>query len=133
MKTKVCTRCDKEKDIEEFLFRNKDKGTRHSACSECYKDIRKESYERTKQTTLNRNKRNTEKKKEWFNDYKANLSCEKCGEDHPACLEFHHLNPTTKDKNVAEMINTYSQKKIQEEIDKCSVLCANCHRKEHYK
>lgn len=68
----------------------------------------------------------------WFREYKTNLKCNRCPEDHPACLEFHHKNGD-KDLEIAYMVNQgYSKKRILKEIEKCEVLCANCHRKEHH-
>ena len=65
-------------------------------------------------------------------DYKATLAC-KCGETHPACLEFHHRDPATKKFNVAHgAASSKAWATIQAEIEKCDVLCANCHRKEHF-
>ena len=62
------------------------------------------------------------------------LKCEMCGENHPACLDFHHKDKKDKSFNVAIMASSgYSIEKIKEEIAKCIVLCSNCHRKEHYK
>jgi hypothetical protein len=69
----------------------------------------------------------------WFRAYKEKLGCEICGENHPACLEFHHLDPSLKKFAVSARRNRPSLKKLQEEIAKCQALCANCHRKEHYK
>jgi predicted DNA-binding protein YlxM (UPF0122 family) len=70
----------------------------------------------------------------WFKEIKRQLRCEKCGEDHPACLEFHHLNPSEKKINLSEAvaIKGWSKNKILDEIDKCVVLCSNCHRKLHW-
>ena len=69
----------------------------------------------------------------WYAAYKKQFSCVRCGESHPACLHFHHLNPEEKRIEVARMAKTnYSKKAILDEMDKCVVLCANCHRKEHY-
>ena len=62
------------------------------------------------------------------------MKCVKCGENHPACLEFHHNDPNKKEYNVSKIVNsTYSIKTILKEIKKCTVLCSNCHRKEHFK
>lgn len=69
----------------------------------------------------------------WFRKYKETLSCEVCGENHPACLEFHHIDPSQKKFSVSARRDRPSLKQLQEEIAKCRVLCANCHRKEHYK
>ena len=57
--------------------------------------------------------------------------CEECGETHPAALDFHHLEPETKSFNIAAGA-TRSLESIKKELSKCVLLCANCHRKEHY-
>ena len=63
---------------------------------------------------------------------KENSSCEVCGEAEPVCLDFHHRNPTEKSFVIGEaVLSLVSIKTLQKEIDKCAVLCANCHRKVH--
>lgn len=62
---------------------------------------------------------------------KERLCCVKCGEDHPKCLDFHHKPGTIKIKSVSQMSrNGCSLERVKEEIEKCEVLCSNCHRKE---
>lgn len=68
----------------------------------------------------------------WFVEFKKTLSCAVCGENHPACLDFHHLNPAEKKLAVSRRQHRPSLKALTEEIAKCKVLCANCHRKEHW-
>lgn len=46
-------------------------------------------------------------------------------------LEFHHLASDKKDFGISEKGYTRSWKKIIEELDKCILLCANCHREVH--
>lgn len=59
------------------------------------------------------------------------MKCSRCPENHPACLDFHHICGN-KTKNVAKMVTEkLSMKTIMQEIAKCIVLCSNCHRKEH--
>lgn len=68
----------------------------------------------------------------WFREYKATLSCIKCGESHPATLDFHHRDPNEKEIGVAQyMRKGWGKNRIMEEVAKCDVLCANCHRKLH--
>lgn len=57
--------------------------------------------------------------------------CIKCGENDPACLDFHHRNPKQKDQPIARMRH-YSEERLKTEIAKCDVLCSNCHRKLHF-
>lgn len=62
--------------------------------------------------------------------YKMNTSgCKRCGfRKHPRALQFHHTNPDEKTMGVSRMIqNSFSWDRILEEIDKCEILCANCH------
>jgi DNA-directed RNA polymerase subunit M/transcription elongation factor TFIIS len=77
--------------------------------------------------------RNRDRKiEEWLKQYKLTLSCKSCGESHPACLEFHHINPKEKKFTIGRQERRISLRSLQEEIAKCRVLCANCHRKEHW-
>lgn len=63
-------------------------------------------------------------------EYKGG-KCEKCGYDKCiSALEFHHLDPTQKDFNPSINMNM-AWDKIQNEIDKCILVCANCHREIH--
>jgi len=63
--------------------------------------------------------------------YRALRGCSKCGYNKcTRALEYHHLG--SKDGNVSRMISQgCGVKRIKEEIRKCVVLCANCHRELH--
>lgn len=56
--------------------------------------------------------------------------CLDCGETHPACLEFHHRNPGDKEFTIGSAANK-SWEVLQPELDKCDLLCSNCHQKRH--
>jgi 5-methylcytosine-specific restriction endonuclease McrA len=58
--------------------------------------------------------------------------CEICGYHHCIeALEFHHANSSNKDFSISEKGYTRSWAKVKEELDKCMLLCANCHREIH--
>ncbi|MFA6350451.1 MAG: hypothetical protein WCY12_05975 [Candidatus Omnitrophota bacterium] len=64
-------------------------------------------------------------------EYKGG-KCEKCG--YVVCfdaLEFHHINSSGKDFSISEKGYTRSWVRVKEELDKCMLLCANCHRELH--
>ena len=64
-------------------------------------------------------------------EYKGK-KCQRCGYDRCLeALEFHHLDPTQKDFNISSKGYTRSWKRVQEELEKCVMLCANCHREVH--
>ena len=77
--------------------------------------------------------------KAWFAEFKSTQECARCGESHPACLEFHHVDPKGEvDKSMRKYaaISTLVSgargiDTIKRELRKCQVLCANCHRKHH--
>jgi len=76
------------------------------------------------------NKRRTKVKQRAI-EYKG-AKCYSCGFDkYPSALDFHHLDPTKKDFNIS---GNHSRKweVIQEELDKCVMLCSNCHRALHF-
>lgn len=60
---------------------------------------------------------------------KIDSGCERCGyDDNPAALEYHHTNKENKFMDVSTMITQgYSTDRIKSELDKCVVLCSNCH------
>ena len=77
----------------------------------------------------NKNRRN--KIREYVNERKE--KCLVCGESEKCCLDFHHIEPAEKSFNIRELIKKRtSLLVIQKEIDKCCVLCSNCHRTVHY-
>lgn len=56
--------------------------------------------------------------------------CSYCGlEDEPQLYDFHHLDPTTKNFNIADSSTTRSKQSYANEAKKCIMLCANCHRR----
>lgn len=70
--------------------------------------------------------------RKWIDEYKKNLKCTACPENHPATLDFHHKHD--KKFAIAHIVaNGYSPERIEKEISKCIILCSNCHRKLHYK
>lgn len=64
----------------------------------------------------------------WLQEYKSKLKCEKCGNNHPAVLTFHHTNPKEKEIELGQAAhNGWSIKRMLKEITKCQCLCFNCH------
>lgn len=65
-------------------------------------------------------------------EYKGG-KCEHClAEYHPAVFEFHHRDPTAKEFEIARYLH-YPLETVLPEVDKCLLLCANCHRIVHYR
>lgn len=81
----------------------------------------------------NERKRRAEGRK-WLNDLKVSRGCKRCQyRQHPAALDFHHRDGEKKEFSLAEAFNGgYGMARILAEIEKCDVLCANCHRIDTY-
>jgi hypothetical protein len=75
----------------------------------------------------------TAERRRWIYEYKRSADgCRRCGETDPACLVFHH-HSGEKSETIASLVgDAYPKEKIRSEIKKCVLLCANCHRKEHF-
>lgn len=89
-------------------------------------------YEKNKEKRRKYNDEQKERTKKFILEYKSSHPC-KCGEDDPACLVFHHCNPKQKEEtiNVAARLG-WSIGRLTKEIEKCEVMCANCHMKLHF-
>jgi transcription elongation factor Elf1 len=60
--------------------------------------------------------------------------CQICGYDKcMGALDFHHLDPSKKDENIGRAIIQWKWERVKPELDKCILLCSNCHREIHYK
>lgn len=71
--------------------------------------------------------------RQWANERKQATGCSRCDETEPASLDFHHTEATRKEMAIGEMItHGYGKEKLRDEMEHCEVLCANCHRREHY-
>lgn len=89
----------------------------------CYNCVPEESY--TNGAVLRKNI------KQWSLEYKG-FKCECCGYDKcEVALEFHHLNPLEKDFNISDRNIKLNWEDIKKELDKCILVCSNCHREIH--
>lgn len=115
---KICGRCAVVKEIEgDYYKKDKELGTYYSYCKTCLSEISTDGQKDRKQKAV---------------DYKGG-KCVHCGYNKClAALDFHHLDPNEKDYEPAKLFGQNQPwDKIKMELDKCILLCANCHREEH--
>jgi hypothetical protein len=68
----------------------------------------------------------------WLAEIKHDKACQKCGFSHPAALDYHHKSDD-KEFSIADAVaKGYSKARILKEAAKCVLICANCHRIEHF-
>ena len=86
-----------------------------------------------KEKTKARTNRNRTIKKRELWDYKESIGCVDCGEKYPHyMLEFDHLPVYDKIDSPTQIVHKYGIKKALEEVSKCDVVCANCHKIRSY-
>jgi len=101
---------------------------------EARKAYHKRWYQQHKDEVIARRKKRQLEIRNRFLRYKSTLSCMDCGISHPAVLQFHHRNKDDKSFNISDVIRrANSFKQITSEIEKCDVVCVNCHMKRHWR
>ena len=133
VKMKVCTRCGPPaQPVENFAIRNRAKGTRQYVCRNCQNEYVRQHYQTHRVKYIEKARLWTAKQSrinaEFLIDYLRHHPCTDCGESDIVVLEFDHLRDKLMDVSVLST-GGYSLEKVKREIDKCEVVCANCHRR----
>ncbi len=132
MSVKTCTRCGKTKPLDQFPpVRRSEPDKLQTWCRACFSEANNRNYwknhEREKARLLLQTRRKREDNRRRAIDYLRVHPCVDCGETDIVVLQFDHLRD--KSFNVTTMIaNGTSWSRIETEIAKCVVRCANCHR-----
>jgi len=111
---KKCKFCNRSFNKEHYLHYG---GNERSMCLDCWAQMRSER---------------KLKIREYLNDFKKKSKCIECGYENPVALQFHHKNPKEKKYTISLMVSQgYPIESIEKEIEKCDILCANCHLIKH--
>ena len=97
-----------------------------------HKEQSRKYYEKNKAKVIEATTEYAKRGKEKWDLYKSSLKCARCSENHIACMDFHHMDPSEKEYEVSALISSKMFTKAYKEIKKCIVLCANCHRIHHH-
>lgn len=135
MINKNCGKCGQTKPVEEFYKRKSGQrvGQCYEKCIVCMKTRGRDYYhlnhERQLKLALIRRHRAYNIKRKYINEAK-NRACADCGLKYPYfVMDFDHKDRRDKINDVAYMATrNWSLEKIKNEVNKCEVVCANCHR-----
>lgn len=128
---KVCCKCRETKDITSFHQAKTRKDGLHPVCKLCRKIEHAEYYIRNKKRVILRTQKSRQRTNKIVLEYLQTHPCIDCGEKDIRCLDFDHVRGT-KEACIAELRGA-ATKTIIDEISKCEVRCANCHRKKTFK
>ena len=117
---KECSRCHTDKPLEAFYKRS-------AMCKVCHSEYNKEHYKANKPAYVAKARKNTNKTRDWVQDYKSTNPCKDCGKFYHFCqMDFDHTSDN-KSGCVSHLV-TSGLKITKEEIVKCDLICSNCHR-----
>jgi len=129
---RTCRVCGEAKPLIEFPYRSLKRETRQWICLLCQRDYTNEWYSRNRKRQIanakERSRRATADLKTRVREYLLGHPCVDCGESDPGVLDFDHLRD--KKADVSTLVQSgVSWESLANEIAKCEVRCANCHRR----
>ena len=134
---KKCNKCTILKPLNEFYKDKRIRSNRKGHCISCVRARRKQRYDDGGVKLLLKLKRMGRKNKRKSIEYKGGrcVDCVKHGRDgiFTECAYcFHHTDPTEKEYSISTLMSRKTWKSITDELDKCVLLCLNCHSIRHY-
>jgi hypothetical protein len=126
-----CGRCGEEKPFEEFAWRRKARGQRDNYCRPCRTAYKHEHYSKNRQRYIDSARRRTDRivaeRTARLVAFLREHPCVDCGETDPEVLEFDHRGD--KKFGISRGLRERPWEEVLEEMAKCEVVCANCHRR----
>ena len=128
---KRCGGCGEIKCLEEFAWRRKQRGQKDNLCRPCRAAYHRKHYQANRARYIDQARQRKQalalQRTEYLISYFASNPCADCGELDPVVLEFDHLREKSFD--IGQSLPYRNWQTILAEIEKCEVVCANCHRR----
>ncbi|MEA2452920.1 MAG: hypothetical protein QOG04_1630 [Actinomycetota bacterium] len=126
-----CSKCGSFKPPEQFMWRKWESRLRDAYCRPCRAAYHRDHYQRNKQRYIAkasaRTQRIVKERTEYLIAFFKEHPCADCGESDPVVLEFDHLDE--KAFGIAAGMRSRNWDAVLAEMEKCEVVCANCHRR----
>jgi hypothetical protein len=126
-----CGRCRERKPVSEFNWRRKGRGQLDNLCRPCRADYKREHYQANRQRYIDQARARKQalalERTTYLIEFFVAHPCADCGETDPVILEFDHLG--NKSFDIGQALPYRNWQSILDEIAKCEVVCANCHRR----
>lgn len=125
---KKCRICQLEKTLDCFASNVSRKDKLQTYCRDCHSKYTKDHYENNKSYYKTKARKRTNLLRKQYNEYKESLPCFDCKKNYPYyVMDFDHRDKELKSTEVAKLVDRSAQK-LLEEIEKCDLVCSNCHR-----
>lgn len=125
MNTKKCSRCKRDLELEKFSKSSRKDGLQNQ-CKECHKEYRKKHYIDNKKKYIDKSKNWRIRERVKFYNWLKEQSCKDCGNKDFRVLECDHLHDKSYD--ISKRLGAVKFEILKKELDKCEIVCANCHR-----
>jgi hypothetical protein len=129
--TQRCSRCGELQPVSTFAWHRRDRGQRDTYCRGCRAVYKREHYlanrERYIAAATRRKETLIAERVRFLVEFLRERPCIDCGESDPVVLEFDHL--ADKEFAISAGLRGRKWEDVLREIDKCEVVCANCHRR----
>jgi hypothetical protein len=132
MNEKQCTKCDLVKNLNSFGLKNSQSGKRQSWCKACHCLYTRQHYRKNKAYYMRKAIKHKERRLQYVLDHLSTCFCVDCGENDSIVLEFDHVKGV-KEFNILKAARSgMGLTRLKQEMAKCEIRCANCHRRRHY-
>ena len=128
---KKCSRCKEVKEFTAFCKQSRSKDGYQPACKVCMNISWNASRNKKKEHYSLVQQKRQQKVVEQYKIWKKQQKCVVCHESDESCLDLHHVVSHTKEVDVSDAVYKWSWKRVLTEIEKCVIVCSNCHRKIH--
>lgn len=133
MEMKKCSMCRQLKKLDEYSLCKRARDGRQHWCKKCCNKKRLEYYYKDPQSVRDNVKKHQKRNKEFLKQYLSEHPCVDCGYSDIRALDFDHVRGVKLSEVTTMAAGAFSLEKIKNEIAKCEVRCANCHRIRHSK
>jgi hypothetical protein len=126
----ICRKCREDKPRTEFNPAKQQKRGYQSYCRKCMNEMSAKFHREHPGYTIGKKRKAERRARQWIQRHLQSHPCVDCGESDPIVLEFDHVRGN-KIANVCDLARRrpYDLRGLMEEIAKCDVRCANCHRR----
>ena len=132
MEDKKCYRCKEVKLIELFSLNKAKKDGISSHCKECHKQLRRQHYLNNKEIIIEQVQNYKKSVRAFITELKQSKPCQDCGKIYPYyVMDFDHKH--NKKFTISSAPNNRGMNGLIEEINKCDLVCSNCHRERTFK
>lgn len=125
---KLCKDCNRDLDVKYFGVKNQKTGALQTYCKPCQATRSSLHYKANRSSYYARNERRMRENILYLEKFKSN-PCIDCKQVYPSkVMDMHHRDGEEKEALISQLVRKTTLPRLIRELEKCDLLCANCHR-----